>query len=218
MVSETFPSLRMEKLFLLLGTFLLAVTARGSVIFFGSANIVIPDSHTGIFLNPLTGETTLAAPSSGATPWINPFSGGMYISTDTLLLPVIVGSSGSEGEVQIFNVPFGTLIDSSLTFAPPGPVGSVSHMGTDPSQFQANTPGYLGFRMQPGPTADLCYGWLEVSFNDTGAGIIHRYAYESTPNQGIAAGLFLPSSPVPEPGRGMLLMAGLAGMILRRRR
>jgi hypothetical protein len=187
-------------------------STNAAIIYVPNANIPIPQNMHGVYFNVFTGETVTSSTAPGSfdtAPWLNPFQGGVFVGTSALFCPIITGAD------QIVNVASGAMIDSSQTYAPPAASGSTTHMGPPGgNQFQPATPGYLGFKMQTSPTSDTYYGWMQVSFNNTGGGSILSYAYENSPSTGIAAGF----SAVPEPSRALLLMLGAYGLLLRRRR
>jgi hypothetical protein len=180
-----------------------------AIVFVESPTIPIPQNIGGVYLNVATGSTSASEPGNwSSAPWLNPFYGGVYVGSSDLFRPVIVGSD------QIVNLSAGSVVDGTQNFAPPVSSGSTTHMGAAANQFQPNTPGYIGFQMKTSPTSATYYGWMRVSFNNTGAGSILSYAYESTPSTGITVGV----SAVPEPSRALLLMLGALSLAIRRRR
>jgi hypothetical protein len=180
--------------------------APAAVIFSGTVNLPIPQNNAGLYLNVFTGATAATKPVDWTTaPWVNPFQGGVYVANSVYLRPAIKGAD------QIENVIPGTQIGSTMTYTS-SYSGSDKHMGPGADQFRPNTTGYMAFQMQASPTADINYGWLEVSFNNTGAGTVTSYAYESV------AGLALPAGiPVPEASQTMLLGIILVSTLRRRR-
>ena len=200
----------LQILILLVVLALMPVSARAAVFYTDNADIPIPLNIDGVYLNLATGSTASLEPGSYNTaPWINPIFGGVFVGNGALANLAITGSD------QLLNLSYGTMIDDSLAFTT-GESGSSTHMGPAANQFQPNTPGYIGFQMKASPTADICYGWLQVTFNNTGSGVITRYAYQSTPNTAIATGFSIAA--VPELSRALLLMLGIAGVTLRRKR
>jgi hypothetical protein len=209
MNAHPFPDLRLWAKSGILSFLLLVAAPAQAIIIFYDSPIPIPLDGNGVYLNLFSNATTGSEPGSFDTaPWINPFQGGVYVATSALICPVIVGAD------QIVNLASGTMIDATQTYAPPAPSGSASHMGGSAGQFRPNTPGYIGFKMQASPTSDTYYGWMSVSFNNTGSGSILSYAYESTAGTGIVAG----ATAVPEPSRAVLLLLASVGLLLRRKR
>jgi hypothetical protein len=181
---------------------------RAAVVYSGTVDIPIAQNFTGLYLNPLSGATSGSHPGDWNTaPWLNPFFGGVYVGNGDLLRPVVTGAD------QIENLTLGAMINGSSAVVT-GESGSTTHIGPEANRFQLNTPGLIGFVMQPTTGGPLHYGWLLVTFHNSTSGMIHSYAYESTPGTGLQAGIV----GVPEPGRALLLLLGLTGLMLRRRR
>jgi hypothetical protein len=201
-----FHTMHLRNLFVF---FVLSVPSlRAAVVYSGTVNIPIAQNFTGLYLNPLSGTTSGSHPGDWNTaPWLNPFFGGVYVGNDDLLRPVVTGAD------QIENLATGTMINGSSNMVA-AESGSTTHIGAAANQFQLNTPGLIGFVMQPTTGGTLHYGWLLVTFHNSTSGMIHSYAYESTAGTGIAAGI----TGVPEPGRGVLVLAGLMLVMVRRRR
>ena len=173
------------------------------------ACIPIPLTLDGIYLNLLSGATSGTQPGDWNTaPWLNPFYGGVYFGNDDLARPIVTGVD------QIVNLGAGTMIDATSNFVA-GESGSTTHIGPAPNQFQLGVPGYVGFTFQPTIGGDVYYGWASLTIQNTGPGTINSYAYENTPDLGILAGSTVS---LPEPSRALLLMLGLLGVVVRRRR
>lgn len=197
-----------------------SMKTAAEVVWSGEQNIVIPQDVEGLYINPLTGEATNFFPSNWDTdPWLNVYWGGTVIWSNSVLRPVVVNNAyASTGQAQVANVAEGTTLDGLSLYALQGNGSGggtpLTHMGSDPDQFQHNAAGYLGFVMQR-QGEDAFYGWARVQFGpspDTGMLISH--AYENTPNTAITVGQI---APVPEPS-GIALMASIVGLAAVRRR
>lgn len=71
--------------------------------------------------------------------------------------------------------------------------------------------GYVGLEMRV--AGEVHYGWLDVEvFRNSPTAAVYGWAWESAPNTPIIAGS------VPEPGRGLMLLAGLNALVMRGRR
>lgn len=190
----------------------LANTASAAVIYSGVQDVAAPFGFDGVYVNVVTNSTSLTEPGTWTTaPWINPFWGGTVIGSNDQLRPsVIAGTAGAE---QIVNHAFGSEIGSTTYFASDYN-GSETHIGVASWQFQLDTAGYIGFTFDL--AGDTHYGWMRVTpGSGGGAGIVHDWAYNSLPDEGIYAGLLLG---VPEPSRALLLILGMSVAVLRRRR
>jgi hypothetical protein len=202
------------KLLLALCSLLSALPASAAVVYSGLINTPIPMDTNGVYLNPLVGTTTVDPffTTWNTQPWLNPFMGGVYVASNDLLCPVITGTD------ILMNLAEGTLIDSSLTCTS-SESGSTDHTAAvvTPNKFTLGTPGFIGFKFKPtASSTDTFYGWASVTFSNSGPGSIHSFAYEETPNTGIAAGFT--GIAVPEPSRALLILLGAASVTLRRRR
>lgn len=189
----------------------LTTTAPAAVIYSGVQNIAIPLSFDGVYVNIVTNNTSLTEPGNWTTaPWINPFWGGTVIGSNDQVRPSVI--SGTAGAEQIVNHAFGSEIGSTAYFAS-GYNGSETHIGASSSQFQIEATGYIGFTFDL--AGDTHYGWMRMTPGSGGAGIVHDWAYNSLPDEGIYAGLLLG---IPEPSRALLLILGMSIVVLRRRR
>lgn len=202
----------MKCISLILIAWLFACSAHGAVIYSGEQNISVPQNLDGIYLNVVTGATSISNTPPGdwtTAPWINPIFGGVSLGGSELLRMATDGSS------RAVNQAIGAIIDSGDTFAI-GESGSTTHVGPAGDQFQLNAQGLLGFVMQTTTGGPLRYGWLRIAINNTGAGNILDWAYDDSATS-IQAG-WTGATLVPEPSRVILLLLGLHGMLQRRRR
>jgi hypothetical protein len=181
-----------------------APAASAAIVYSGVQNIPIPYTFEGVYLNLVTGQTIISEPSdfygAPSSAWINlDFAGVDIVNGDGLTVLV-------QNLDQAVNLPFGGAIDGTGNFAS-GPSASTNHLG---ATFQAETRGYIGFRMNP-TGGGAQYGWIQVSLNDdSSGGMIINYGYEDVIGASIGAG-------VPEPGTGLLAALAL-GTLFRRRR
>ncbi len=190
--------------------FLTASSASAAIVYSGAVNTSIPYSFNGVYLNVLTGATTTSQPAdfygSPTAAWINIDFAGVDVVNGDGLLPMTLAPD------RLLNLAYNTPVDASGTYAA-GPNASSTHLGSGPSQFQASSPGFIGFRMNPTGGGDQ-FGWLRVSLNDDpSGGTIHSFAYEDTVGVSIGAG-------VPEPGTvsALLLAASVLLFGMRSRR
>lgn len=191
-------------------TFLIACAdlGHGAVIYSGIRDTVIPANDTGIYVNPLSGVVSTTVPAdanSGA--WVNFFFGGTAIGTTVSIEPVIMSLATGNGDGLVRRLYDADQIGTGLTYAS-GMNGSENHTGSAPGQFQANLPGYLGFRVNLAG-GETRYGWIRITVNDLGMGTLHDWAIESTNNVGII---------VPEFGAPLLALLGALPLLLNRRR
>jgi hypothetical protein len=184
-----------------------AVPASAAIVYSGAVNIPVPYTFNGVYLNVVTGATSLSEPpdfyGSPSAAWINLAFAGVDVVTGDGLAPAALPSG------EVVNIPYNTLIDSTGAYVS-GPNASSTHLGPGPGQFTASTPGYIGFRINPSGAGDQ-FGWIRVSLNDDNSGgTIHGYAYETI------AGLAIPAG-VPEPGTTSVILLTATTLLLRRR-
>lgn len=199
--------------------FVTCAGAHASVVYSKLVNINVPNTGPGVYLNVVNGNTSTRDPfpilgdigenwdvniygsglrsfgvpgNAGQTPPTPvPASSKGYVSTSPTSLfadvvPLAAGTSISPSSVWNVNDPF---------------ADSVSNVGVK----------LVGFRFRNEPNGNTThYGWLRVDLVDSGPGRILDYAWESTPNTAIGAGV------TPEPTSAVILL-GLAGMGRRRR-
>jgi len=182
-----------------------AQSASAAIVYVPSANINIPSTTAGIYLNVVTGvfnTSPASVPGWDVNPWastglglFNPTApaGGVYVAT-------------TPGGSTAVNLAPNTLIGPGSTFG--------SNLSSNNAQWNLNSSNNLvGFRFQNEANGNqIHYGWMRISLAGTAGGqprAIVEYAYESTAGVGIGAG-------VPTPGAASLL--GLAGLAAMRRR
>ena len=187
--------------------FTAAMPASAAVVHSGAVNVPIPFTFNGVYLNIVTGATSLSEPpdfyGSPTAAWINIDFAGVDVVNGDGLSPMLQVSD------QVVNIPYSTAIDGTGTYAS-GPNASTNHLGSGPGQFQASVPGFIGFRMNPTGGGDQ-FGWIHVSLNDdSSGGTIDSYAYESSVGIPIGAG-------VPEPGTASAVLLAAAGLFIRKR-
>lgn len=191
---------------------LFGVHAPAAVIYSGLQNIAIPFDLDGVYVNVFTNEVSYAPGDYDTAPWINPFFGGACIGTSPLIRPV-VSSMLAGGDDRIAKLSYGTVVNHLSTFT----IGfegtgyniSETHVGPAINQFQLGTQGYIAYEFEPTVGGPTYLGVMSITVaNDGLNAIIHGWSYENTPGLAIS---------VPEPGRALLLLGGLAVLGLRRR-
>jgi hypothetical protein len=106
-----------------------------------------------------------------------------------------------------------TTVDASSTYSTAygGSGFPNQHIGDGANQFTNATSGYAGFVLDQG-TASPLFGWMKITLDNSGnPGVIESWAFETTPNIAIQVAV------VPEPTTALLLLAGMASALLRRR-
>jgi hypothetical protein len=189
--------------------FLFACAGLGNaaVVYSGIRDAAIPANDSGVYVNPLTGVTTTALPADANTgTWMNLFFGGTAIGTTISIEPVIMSLATGNGDGLVRRFDEADQIGTGLFYAS-GMNGSENHTGNAPGQFQANLPGYLGFRMIL--EGETHYGWIRITVNDLGSGVLHDWAFESSDNEMIV----VPECSVPL----LALFAAIPLALIRRR-
>jgi hypothetical protein len=184
----------------------LAPTAQGAIIASGVVDVALPQSFfAGVYVNILTQVTSTTQPVDFDTaPWIGFDFGGIDIINGDALRPVATGS-------QVVNLTTADSVGSASPVAL-GANFSDAHTGPAASQFTAAAPGYVGFAFSPTVGAPVQFGWAKITINNTAAGTLHEWAYETNPGTAIQVGA------VPEPGGTALSLLAAALLTTRRRR
>jgi hypothetical protein len=197
----------MKRLLLIaLSPLLFVLPAQSAIIYSGLQNIAIPTDFNGIYIDIDDASTSL---SDFAGADINPFFGGSGLYNSASFQPV---RSGTNFDDAIVRLDSGTLVSSSSVYSlGVGISGSPNnHVGLGANQFFPGMEGYMGFKFTTNGSAGPFYGWMRVVFtSNTAGGVIKDWAYDNTGAPII----------VPEPGRAVLLLFGLAyASTVRRRR
>lgn len=194
---------------------LLVVTATrslGALHYRDYQNQLIPADSDGIYVNPVTGAILAVAPSAMNTAsWLNLFFGGTAIGSTTYIAPAITSAATGNGDGLVLKLFTLQEIGPALDYAA-GDNGSEDHTGSSPGQFQVGVPGFIGYAMRTGANGPVSYGWMRITVNNNGSGIIHDSAYQDTPGVAVLAGS------VPEPATGVLMLLTAAAVIFSRRR
>ncbi len=183
-------------------------SANAAIVYSGIQNIPIATTFDGTYLNVDNAATS----TSTITGWdVNFFFGGYGIANSAAFQPVRSGTGNMD---PVVNLALNTLISATSTFSS-GEAGSDSHMGAGLGQFQSGTDGYIGFKFTTNSSAGPYYGWMrvDVTYNTSGA-VIRDWAYDNS-GLGINVASLLA---IPEPSRALLLLVGVAGITVRRRR
>jgi hypothetical protein len=159
-----------------------------------AANIVVPTTTAGVYINVLTGAsgiTPAAVPGWDINPWsatglsfFNPAApaGGVYV----------IQTAG-----QVASLLDGTTIGDTSTFG-----SGAATVGAGPGQWALNATNYFGFRFQA-EGGGVHYGWGSMI---VGATLTSRSVgelwYESV------AGAPISISAIPEPGTWAMMLAG----------
>ncbi len=108
------------------------------------------------------------------------------------------------------NLPFGTLVQGSASFAD----GGSATFGSGAHEWRLNGENYFGFKLQLGSSTSSVYGWARIVVGSLpGQFTITNFGYESSTGAPIAVGAGMPI-----PGPGGLAVLGAAALVGRRRR
>jgi len=193
------------------GVAILPHAAQGAIIYSGVQNLAIPGAGAQLYINLVTGATSSAAASMA--DWdLAPYGGGLRNQPSYAAVTVLLGANTA-------NLVLGTLIDASSNLG--ASTGGVQDVAIPPT-----TTGIIGFKFNPASLNGFTpapngtptnYGWLRLTTGTVGAGggTVVDWAYESTPETGIAAGA---TSSIPEPSALACLALGALGLGSLRRR
>jgi hypothetical protein len=174
---------------------IMAAPAHAAIVAYSGPPIPIVSNIDGLYLNVVTG-----ANANGSVPgWdIN-----IYNNNTSLSFWAATGGGYVGAGTDVSVLPFGTSIGAGSSFLAAPNIGG----GYQAPDFFGTT-GFFGFRFVNEGGGTTHYGWAQLQAS-SGSGFpasILAYAFESTPNAAIQAGV------VPEPGTYALMLAGLAGI------
>ena len=190
-----------------------APMGQGAVIFWTNQEIPIPSTIEGVYLNVGTGETHSSDTTGFSNTQVNFFFGGFGIASNDDFLPARV-AAGDLDPIRPLNQ--GDPVNATLSFGPQGFGGSSAHVSNTPGPetFQSGVPGYLGFQFDLNQDGQYVFGWMRVTLtNGSSDGVIHEWAYGTTPGEEIMVGV------VPEPSSWMMGIIGVSlGIVFCRKR
>jgi len=186
-------------------------SVEAAIVAWQNANLVIPNTAAGLYINVQTKVTGSSAGSVAG--WdINPYSATSltwFNATGTGMLRYPGVTSGSAGSLAIGNV-----VGATGSFG----TGAVT-VGSNPGQWKLNADNYFGFRFVAADSlTHYGYGVFAIGSSIFGADrMIRDIFWEDVAGASITVGPTGFSS-VPEPGGLVALAAGLGGILMRRRR
>lgn len=177
-----------------------ATVTEAAVVHWGDANLVIPATFAGLYINV---ESRTTGDSEDLAGWdINPYGGGALL----WYCPVGVGVLRAGELSGVSSLPTGYLVDASGLFEEE----PSTEFGDQEFNWSLNASNYFGFSFIAADD-EIHYGWGRM---DVGATALVRtlaeLAYDDVAGAGIAVGA------VPAPGA--LALVGLAGILRRRGR
>lgn len=175
------------------------------------ANLAIPVTVAGVYLNIVTGATGAAStPGWDVNAW----------GTSSLRFWASNAAEASNGIVESGgntpNLAPGTVVDGSSTFGRQS--GEIVTAGA--GHWNLNATNYIGFRFIDSSNNSVHYGWASVFVGATATDSARKFVeiwYESEANTAITVG-DTGDPQVPEPTTAALLAAGAAGLLALRRR
>jgi len=185
-------------------------TAHGAVVSWNNANLVIPATIDGLYINVETRATGSAG--SVVSGWdINPYSATSltwFNATGTGMLRFPGVTTGSAG-----NLTAGTVVESTGSYGS----GAVV-VGSAAGNWQLNADNYFGFRFVAAD-AGTKYGWGKMVVGPSiTIRTIESLHYETTGASITVAGSPpTPPSAVPEPTSVSIFAMGAVGVLVRRR-
>jgi hypothetical protein len=189
------------------GLMAVAGPAQAAIVVYSGPPIAITPNIDGLYLNVVTG----ANDNGAVAGWdLNLYSNSTLTPTLTFWSPTGGGYVGTSPNVSA--LPLGTSIGPGSSF-----LSTPNITGGYQAPAFAGTTSYFGFRFVNEAGGTTHYGWAQLSAGTSGGfpASIVAYAFESTPNTAIQAGV------VPEPGTYAMMLAGLAavgGLVARRRK
>lgn len=176
---------------------LVAAPAHAAIVVYSGPPISITPNIDGLYLNVVTG----ASANGSVAGW------DINIYNNSTLSPTLSFWAATGGGY----VGVGSAVSNLTTGTPIGPASnflSTNVGGGFTATDFAGTTGLFGFRFINEAAGTTHYGWARMSSGTDGGfpASIVSYAFESTPNLGVQAGI------VPEPGTYALMLAGLAGV------
>ena len=185
-------------------------SAEAAIVYSGPINIAIPLTTAGVYINLVTGVTSVTP--AGAPGWdINPFSatGLSWFSPANISHGYVDEFPGGTSLTLVDNMAFGTPISALTQTTVWTTNGAVETTG--PTAWNLNSSNnYVAFRFLNEATGIVNFGWAQVQLGATlTSRSIIGYGYENT-------GLASPVGVVPEPSTfGLLGLVAVGALGLR---